>query len=141
MAVASAGLYASLHLAADRQPHQHPTTLMFFTGRMPFLPPNEQRQSTEGTNVASSNRQNPNVMNKHSSQQLILSQSQGKRQTSGDCVTLYVRPFSLECDDICTSVWGCGKRWRHSETRISLCLRHTSKDTFRKYLDKMMPLA
>ena len=35
-------------LASDRQPHQHPTTL-FFTGRMPFLPPNQQRQSTEGT--------------------------------------------------------------------------------------------
>jgi len=26
---------------------QAPTTL-FFTGRMPFLPPNQQRQSTEG---------------------------------------------------------------------------------------------
>jgi len=26
---------------------QHPTT-WFFTGRMPFLPPNQQRQSTEG---------------------------------------------------------------------------------------------
>ena len=41
----SAGPYASLHLAPDRQPHQHPTT-QFFTGRMPFLPPNQQRQST-----------------------------------------------------------------------------------------------
>ena len=50
MAVASAGPYASLHLAPDRQPHQHPTTL-FFTGRMPFLPPNQQRQSTEGSTV------------------------------------------------------------------------------------------
>ena len=48
MAVASAGPYASLHLAPDRQPRQHPTT-RFFTGRMPFLPPNQQRQSTEGT--------------------------------------------------------------------------------------------
>ena len=47
VAVASAGPYASLHLAPDRQPHQHPTTL-FFTGRMPFLPPNQQPQSTEG---------------------------------------------------------------------------------------------
>jgi len=27
--------------------HQHPTA-QFFTGRMPFLPPNQQRQSTEG---------------------------------------------------------------------------------------------
>ena len=48
MAVASAGPYASLHLAPDRQPRQYPTTL-FFTGQMPFLPPNQQRQSTEGT--------------------------------------------------------------------------------------------
>jgi len=47
VAVASAGPYASLHLAPDRQPHRHPTT-QFFTGRMPFLPPNQQRQSTEG---------------------------------------------------------------------------------------------
>jgi len=43
VAVALAGPYASLHLAPDRQPHQHPTTL-FFTGWMPFLPPNQQRQ-------------------------------------------------------------------------------------------------
>jgi len=42
VAVASAGTYASLHLAPDRQPRQ--------TGRMPFLPPNQQRQSTEGNN-------------------------------------------------------------------------------------------
>ena len=48
MAVASAGSYASLYLAPDRQPHQHLTT-QFFTGRMPFLPLNQQRQSTEGT--------------------------------------------------------------------------------------------
>jgi len=51
VAVASAGPYASLHLAPDRQPHQHPTT-QFFIGRMPFLPPNQQRQSTEGTDVS-----------------------------------------------------------------------------------------
>jgi len=30
-----------------RQPCQHLTT-QFFTGQMPFLPPNQQRQSTEG---------------------------------------------------------------------------------------------
>jgi len=48
MVVASAGPYASLHLAPGRQPCQHPTTQVFFTGRMPFLPPYQQRQSTEG---------------------------------------------------------------------------------------------
>jgi len=46
VAVASAEPYASLHLAPDRQPCQHSTT-QFFTGRMPFLPPNQQHQSTE----------------------------------------------------------------------------------------------
>jgi len=46
VAAASAGPYASLHLAPDRQPHHHPTTV--FTGRMTFLLPSQQRQSTEG---------------------------------------------------------------------------------------------
>jgi len=36
-----------VHLAPDRQPCQHPTA-QFFTGRIPFLPSNQQRQSTEG---------------------------------------------------------------------------------------------
>jgi len=46
--VASAGLYASLHLAPDRSlPAPHHSS--FFIDRMPFLPPNQQRQSTEGT--------------------------------------------------------------------------------------------
>jgi len=48
VAVASAGPYANhFHLAPDRQPDQHLTT-HFFTGQMPFLSPNQQRQSTEG---------------------------------------------------------------------------------------------
>ena len=50
VAVASAGPYASLHLAPDLQPCQHPTTQVF-TGQMPFLLPTQQRQSTEGTNA------------------------------------------------------------------------------------------
>jgi len=52
VAVASAGPYASLHLAPDTslQPRQHLTT-QFFTGWMPFLSPNQQRQSTEGINT------------------------------------------------------------------------------------------
>jgi len=29
----------------------HPQPPRFFTGRMPFLPPNQQRQSTEGTQI------------------------------------------------------------------------------------------
>jgi len=36
-----------------RQPRQHPTT-QFFTGGMPFLPPNQQRQSTEGSSTEGS---------------------------------------------------------------------------------------
>jgi len=49
VAVASAGSYANLHLDPDTC--QHPTT-QFFTGWMPFLPPNQQRQSTEGISTA-----------------------------------------------------------------------------------------
>ena len=45
--MASAGLYASLHLIADN--HANIPPLSFFTGRMPYLPPNQQCQSTEGT--------------------------------------------------------------------------------------------
>jgi len=46
VAVASAGPCASL------QTDNHTSTppLSFFTGRMPFLPPNQQRRSTEGIN-------------------------------------------------------------------------------------------
>jgi len=32
--------------------HASTTPLLFFTGRMPFLPPNQQRQSTEGNYLA-----------------------------------------------------------------------------------------
>ena len=35
------------YITPDRQPCQYPTT-QFFTGRMPFLLPNQQCQSTEG---------------------------------------------------------------------------------------------
>jgi len=31
--------------------HASTTPLKFFTGQMPFLPPNQQRQSTEGSKV------------------------------------------------------------------------------------------
>jgi len=48
VAVASAGPYANhLHHIPDTLPCQYPIT-QFFTGRMLFLTPNQQRQSTEG---------------------------------------------------------------------------------------------
>ena len=52
VAVASAGPYESLHLAPDRQPHTSTPPVLFFTSRMPFLPPNQQGQSTEGIALA-----------------------------------------------------------------------------------------
>jgi len=48
VAVASAEPHANLHLDPHTKPHQHLTTQLFI-GRMPFLPPNQQHQSTEGT--------------------------------------------------------------------------------------------
>jgi len=47
----SAGPYASLHHAPDN--HASTPPLSFFTDRMPFLPPNQQRQSTEGQTILS----------------------------------------------------------------------------------------
>jgi len=37
------------HMQVCTSPRQHFTTQVF-TGQMPFLPPNQQRQSTEGKN-------------------------------------------------------------------------------------------
>jgi len=52
-AVASAGPYANkLHLAPERQPRQQPIS-QFFSGRVLFLTPNQQCQSSEGKIVAS----------------------------------------------------------------------------------------
>jgi len=51
VAVASAGAYANhLHLTPERQWCQYLTT-QFFTGRMLFLMPNQQCQSTVGCYV------------------------------------------------------------------------------------------
>ena len=49
--VSGSGISWAICKSAPRSrqiPRQHPAT-QFFTGRMPFLPPNQQRQSTEGT--------------------------------------------------------------------------------------------
>ena len=39
-------------LQTDNHASTSPVTTQFFTGRMPFLSPNQQRQSTEGTNMS-----------------------------------------------------------------------------------------
>jgi len=41
-----------MQVCTSLQTDNHASTppLSFFTGRMPFLPPNQQRQSTEGNN-------------------------------------------------------------------------------------------
>jgi len=45
--VVSAGPYAIICTSRQRDNHANTSSLSFFTGRMPFLPPNQQRQSTE----------------------------------------------------------------------------------------------
>jgi len=56
VAVASAGPNANLHLDPDILPCQHPTT-KFSTGRMPFLLPKQQHQSTEGRSTKAAYQQ------------------------------------------------------------------------------------
>ena len=48
LAVASAGQYKSLHLAPDRQPHQHPTTL-FLQARCPSCRPTNSIKALKAT--------------------------------------------------------------------------------------------
>ena len=48
LAVASAGQYKSLHLAPDRQPHQHPTTL-FLQARCPSCRPTNSVKALKAT--------------------------------------------------------------------------------------------
>jgi len=68
-AVASAGPYAkNLHLAPDRQPHQHLITQVF-TGRMLFLTSNRRCQSTEGKNKQTMKYQNKQQTSKRLAQQ------------------------------------------------------------------------
>jgi len=58
VAVASAGPHASLHLAPEsRQITMPSTTTLFFTGRMPFLLPDQQHQSTEGQSCTTNPQQ------------------------------------------------------------------------------------
>ena len=51
MAVASAGLCMQVCTLLQTENHTSTPPLYFFTGRMPFLPPNQRRQSTEGTPI------------------------------------------------------------------------------------------
>ena len=46
-----------MQVCTSLQTDNHASTppLSFFTGRMPFLPPNQRRQSTEGNNNTSQN--------------------------------------------------------------------------------------
>ena len=50
MAVASAGPYASLHLAPDRQPRQHPTTQFFLQAGCPSCRPTNSVKALTGKN-------------------------------------------------------------------------------------------
>jgi len=47
-----------MQVCTSLQTDYHASTppLSFFTGRMPFLPPNQQHQSTEGTAIGNMNK-------------------------------------------------------------------------------------
>jgi len=49
-----------MQVCTSLQTNNHTITppLKFFTGRMPFLPPNQQHQSTEGISTEGSNNNN-----------------------------------------------------------------------------------
>ena len=82
MAVASAGLYASLHLAPDRQPHQHPTTQFFYR---PDALPSAQPTASEQTHIDTKRNIGPNDAygTGQTSKLLILSECVDKTEKIG----------------------------------------------------------
>jgi len=50
--VSGSGISWAMQVCTSLQRHNHASTppLSFFTGQMPFLPPNQQRQSTDNNN-------------------------------------------------------------------------------------------
>jgi len=47
--VSGSGISWAICISLQADNHASTPPLSFFTGRMPFLPPNQQRQSTEGS--------------------------------------------------------------------------------------------
>ena len=71
----------------SRQPRQQPTT-QFSTGRLPFLPPNQQRQSTEGIKRTKVNRTKTNLTGRKA--------ETGRRCCKGHgTVNLYITPSPM----------------------------------------------
>jgi len=60
--VSGSGISWAMQVCTLLQSDNHVSTLplKFFTGRMPFLPPNQQRQSTEGNHTLTNNNNNNN---------------------------------------------------------------------------------
>ena len=74
-----------------RQPRQHPTT-QFFTGRMPFLPPNQQHQSTEGK-----------LEHRHRDRQ-THTHSHTHRKSQKQLISLPTAKLQTECVKMCTTI-------------------------------------
>jgi len=65
VAVASAGPYKIICTSLQTDNHTSTSSLNFFTGRMLFLTPNQQCQSTEGNYHVYKNVHNGLISNKH----------------------------------------------------------------------------
>ena len=97
-----------------RQPRQHPNT-QFFTGRMPFLAPNQQRQSTEGHN------------------EVTPKKCQGK-QTPKLLFRLTVSKWSINNFD---RIWFTGGHWQWHWTQVKF-QKNFSKCTSRKIPERLL---
>jgi len=78
-----------MQVCTSLQTDNHASTplLSFFTGRMPFLPPNQQRQSTEGRLKFGSERK------KHPEQGITEQYGKLKRESKLGFMALTLHPF------------------------------------------------
>ena len=67
-----------MQVCTSLQTDNHASTTQFFTGRMPFLPPNQQRQSTEGNMIGASLQK---IWKSHSTK--VLPPNQQRQSTEG----------------------------------------------------------
>jgi len=93
----------SLHLAPGRQPRQHLTT-QFSTGRVPFLPPNQQRQSTESMYVRINARMDERCETYAAGPSTVWVDA--RKLTVGPRQRLELRALLLSCLPVCSrSAW------------------------------------
>ena len=121
--------------------HTSTSPLSFFTGRMPFLPPNQQCQSTEGTRVCDHSRAavGTEFLSPYSPHTHTHRDPHGDHHTHGRPGSLVLRFSNTNLSLVSRASFGAGSfsaaaptTWNSLPPSLRTC---TSPDTFRRHLN------